>query len=146
MASRRVSSCGRPAYQPLASVLRRRHDRSERLGVERRAADEATVDVGTGEELRGVARFDASPVLDPDSDGDRGDFAARVRDAQEQGVTDAEALAAVTTTPARLLGVDALCGTIAPGKLANLVVVEGSATSLAPGATLVVAHEVEVGE
>ena len=57
---------------------------------------------------------------------DPGDFAARVRDAQEQGVTDAEALAAVTTTPARLLGVDALCGTIAPGKLANLVVVKGS--------------------
>lgn len=56
----------------------------------------------------------------------RSDFAARVRDAKEQGVTSAQALAAVTTTPARLLGIDKECGTIAVGKLANLVVVEGS--------------------
>ena len=55
----------------------------------------------------------------------RADFAARVRDAQRAGVTEDQALAAVTTTPAKLLGVDALCGTIAPGKLANLVVVDG---------------------
>lgn len=56
----------------------------------------------------------------------RGDFAARVRDAKEQGVTSAQALAAVTTTPAKLLGIDRDCGTITKGKLANLVVVEGS--------------------
>ncbi len=56
---------------------------------------------------------------------DRKDFAARVRDAQEHGVTDAQALAAVTTTPAALLGVDAHCGTVEVGKLANLVVVQG---------------------
>ena len=55
----------------------------------------------------------------------RGDFSARVRDAKEQGVTDAQALAAVTTTPATLLGIDKECGTIAAGKLANMVVVEG---------------------
>lgn len=57
---------------------------------------------------------------------DRKDFAARVRDAKEQGVTSAQALAAVTTEPARLLGIDTQCGTIAAGMLANLVVVEGS--------------------
>lgn len=56
----------------------------------------------------------------------RSDFAARVRDAKEQGVTSTQALAAVTTTPAKLLGIDKDCGTIAVGKLANLVVVEGS--------------------
>ncbi len=56
----------------------------------------------------------------------RDDFAARVRDAQEQGVTSEQALAAVTTEPARLLGIDKQCGTIAIGKLANLIVVEGS--------------------
>jgi len=56
----------------------------------------------------------------------RSDFAARVRDAKEQGVTSEQALAAVTTTPAKLLGIDRDCGTIAKGKLANLVVVEGS--------------------
>ncbi|MFN3244293.1 MAG: amidohydrolase family protein [Planctomycetota bacterium] len=57
---------------------------------------------------------------------DRKDFAARVRDAQQHGVSDEQALAAVTTTPARLLGIDAHCGTITTGKLANLVVVEGT--------------------
>ncbi|MCK5944101.1 MAG: amidohydrolase family protein, partial [Planctomycetes bacterium] len=57
---------------------------------------------------------------------DRKDFPARVRDAQEHGVSDEQALAAVTTTPARMLGIDAHCGTIAVGKLANLVVVEGT--------------------
>jgi len=57
---------------------------------------------------------------------DRKDFAARVRDAQEFGVSDEQALAAVTTVPARLLGVDRHCGTVEVGKLANLVVVEGT--------------------
>ncbi|MGK0351511.1 MAG: imidazolonepropionase-like amidohydrolase [Planctomycetota bacterium] len=56
----------------------------------------------------------------------RDDFAARVRDAMEQGVTNAQALAAVTTEPAKLLGIDKQCGTIATGMLANLVVVDGS--------------------
>lgn len=57
---------------------------------------------------------------------ERKDFAARVRDVQEHGVTDDQALAAVTTTPARLLGIEAHCGTIEAGKLANLVVVDGT--------------------
>ena len=56
---------------------------------------------------------------------DRADFAARVRDAKEQGVTSEQALAAVTTVPAKLLGVEAQCGTITAGKLANLVVCDG---------------------
>lgn len=52
-------------------------------------------------------------------------FAARVRDAIAAGVTVDEALAAMTTTPAKLLGIERWCGTIAPGKLANLVVCDG---------------------
>ncbi len=56
----------------------------------------------------------------------REDFAARVRDAKEQGVSDVQALAAVTTEPAKLLGITEQCGTITKGKLANLVVVEGN--------------------
>jgi imidazolonepropionase-like amidohydrolase len=55
----------------------------------------------------------------------RSDFAARVRDAKGQGVTDAQALAAVTTTPAKLLGIEDDCGSIAVGKVANLVVIDG---------------------
>ena len=45
--------------------------------------------------------------------------------AMERGLTAEEALAAMTTVPARLLGLLDRAGTIAPGKLANLVVVEG---------------------
>ncbi len=46
----------------------------------------------------------------------------RLREAIERGLTPRAALASVTTTPARLLGIEARAGTIAPGKDANLVV------------------------
>lgn len=41
------------------------------------------------------------------------------------GLEPDEALAAVTITPARLLGIERLAGTLEPGKMANLVLVEG---------------------
>lgn len=56
---------------------------------------------------------------------DRKEARARMRDAIACGVTPAQALAAVTTTPAKLLGVEARLGTIEPGKLANLTVCTG---------------------
>jgi imidazolonepropionase-like amidohydrolase len=54
----------------------------------------------------------------------RADFYANVRRAITNGLTADEALAALTTTPATMLGVEHLLGTIEPGKVANLVVVE----------------------
>ena len=56
----------------------------------------------------------------------RGDFPANLRSAIKHGLTEDQALAALTTTPAKLLGVDNFLGTIAPGKAANLIVVKGS--------------------
>ena len=56
---------------------------------------------------------------------DRKDFAANVREAMACGVTADQALAALTTAPAKLLGIDAHAGSIAAGKLANLVLVAG---------------------
>ncbi|MEM6672794.1 MAG: amidohydrolase family protein [Planctomycetota bacterium] len=53
---------------------------------------------------------------------DRDDFGANVRAAIEHGLGEDEALRALTTTPARLLGVDDRIGRIAPGMLAHLVV------------------------
>ena len=53
---------------------------------------------------------------------DRGDFMAGVRAAIERGLDAEEALRALTTTPARLLGVDDRLGVVAPGRLAHLVV------------------------
>ena len=56
---------------------------------------------------------------------DRKDFAARARDAMACGVTADQALAALTTVPAELLGVGDRLGTLAVGKLANFVVTTG---------------------
>ncbi len=55
----------------------------------------------------------------------RGEFRANLRRAIAHGLTHDEALAALTTKPAALLGIEDHAGTIAPGKLANLLVVEG---------------------
>ncbi|HEX5053206.1 MAG TPA: amidohydrolase family protein [Planctomycetota bacterium] len=56
---------------------------------------------------------------------DRKDFTKNVQKAMACGITADQALAAVTTVPAELLGVQDRLGTIAPGKLANLTVVAG---------------------
>jgi N-acetylglucosamine-6-phosphate deacetylase len=55
----------------------------------------------------------------------RTDFRALVRTAIEHGLSEDDALAALTTRPAEFLGQSANLGTIEPGKLANLVVVDG---------------------
>ncbi|GAB5521092.1 MAG: amidohydrolase family protein [Rhodothermales bacterium] len=44
----------------------------------------------------------------------------------EHGLSEEDALAALTTTPARLLGLDTVTGTIEEGKIANLVVMTDS--------------------
>jgi imidazolonepropionase-like amidohydrolase len=70
---------------------------------------------------------------------DRAQFAERVREAIAAGLPGEVALAALTTAPARLLGIDDRAGTIATGKLANLIVVRGADASqpFAKGNTIV---------
>jgi imidazolonepropionase-like amidohydrolase len=53
------------------------------------------------------------------------DLREHVRAAIDAGLSPDEALRALTVTPARLLGIDGVAGTIETGKLANLVVVRG---------------------
>ena len=53
------------------------------------------------------------------------DFLPNLRAAVARGLAPDRALAALTTVPARLLGIDGTHGTIARGKVANLVVVQG---------------------
>ncbi len=53
------------------------------------------------------------------------DFPKRVREAMARGLTAEDALAAVTTVPARQLGFGDRLGTIAAGRIANLVVETG---------------------
>jgi imidazolonepropionase-like amidohydrolase len=55
-----------------------------------------------------------------------GDFPAALNRAIKHGLHEDDALAALTTTPARLLGLADVMGTIEPGRAANLVLVEGS--------------------
>ena len=53
------------------------------------------------------------------------DLMDRVRLAMEAGLSADDALGALTLTPARLLGLEAVLGSIEAGKLANLAVLEG---------------------
>src|SRR5262249_9573513 len=53
-------------------------------------------------------------------------FRANLQMALDRGLSETDALAALTTVPAKLSGAEDLLGTIAPGKLANLTIVEGT--------------------
>ncbi len=53
-------------------------------------------------------------------------FRKNLRLALDRGLSENDALAALTTVPAKFCGVENLLGTIERGKLANLVVVEGN--------------------
>jgi imidazolonepropionase-like amidohydrolase len=57
---------------------------------------------------------------------DRKKFRKNLRAALDRGFSEEDALAALTTIPARLCGVEDQLGTIEAGKLANLTVVQGS--------------------
>ncbi|HET9480569.1 MAG TPA: amidohydrolase family protein, partial [Candidatus Polarisedimenticolia bacterium] len=53
------------------------------------------------------------------------EFPARLRKAIGRGLSPDAALAALTSEPARMLGVDRIVGTVEAGKIANLVVFDG---------------------
>ncbi|MCA9116174.1 MAG: amidohydrolase family protein, partial [Planctomycetaceae bacterium] len=56
---------------------------------------------------------------------DHDELIERLRTAIEKGLPADAALAALTTTPARLLGVEQILGTVKPGRLSHLVVLTG---------------------
>ena len=90
-------------------------------------ADEAA-DSATARATRGnaAALIDAGVRITLSSFGtDVSDFRSLVADAIEAGLSADEALRAVTTTPAELLGLGRAIGTIERGKLANLLVTSG---------------------
>lgn len=55
----------------------------------------------------------------------RSEFRKNMAEAIEKGLSPEDALAAVTTVPAGMMNADQWLGTIEPGRVANLVVVEG---------------------
>ena len=56
---------------------------------------------------------------------DKKEFRKNLADAMAYGITAEDALAMLTTAPAKLLGVDRDLGTLEAGRIANLVVVDG---------------------
>ncbi len=56
--------------------------------------------------------------------GDRKEFRKSLRAALDRGLSETDALAALTTIPARLCGLADRLGTLAPGKLANLTITD----------------------
>jgi len=56
---------------------------------------------------------------------DKKNFRKNLRLALDRGLSETDALAALTIVPAKLCGLEQQLGTIAPGKFANLTVVEG---------------------
>ncbi|MCB9838759.1 MAG: amidohydrolase family protein [Phycisphaeraceae bacterium] len=74
---------------------------------------------------RRLVHAGATVALTSDKLRNRGDFAENLRAAIKQGLTEDEALTALTITPATLLGVADRVGTIEAGKVANLIVADG---------------------
>ncbi|RMD62526.1 MAG: hypothetical protein D6824_06640, partial [Planctomycetota bacterium] len=74
---------------------------------------------------RRLIQAGATVALTTDKLKQRSSFYANLRKAIEQGLTKDQALAALTTTPASILGVADRLGKVEPGYIANLVVVDG---------------------
>ena len=102
------------------------------------APNVSTPDATLGVSLEALRHWDLAPenpgrlaaagvefALTADGLSNGSDFLRNLRTAVDRGLPSDAALAALTTTPARLLGVDRTHGTVARGKVANLVVADG---------------------
>lgn len=65
-------------------------------------------------------------ALTSDGLADKKNFRKNLKAALDRGLSETDALAALTTTPAKICGVEKWLGTIEPGKLANLTIVSGN--------------------
>jgi imidazolonepropionase-like amidohydrolase len=72
-----------------------------------------------------LARAGVTIALTSDRLEDKATFLAQVRKAVERGLDHDAALAALTVTPARLLGLADRLGTLEPGRHANFVITDG---------------------
>jgi imidazolonepropionase-like amidohydrolase len=74
---------------------------------------------------RRLAKAGISFALTTAKLNNRADFAGNLKTALKYGLTEDQAIAALTTIPAEMLGVSDQVGTIEPGKRANLIVADG---------------------
>ncbi|MEO5803733.1 MAG: amidohydrolase family protein [Verrucomicrobiota bacterium] len=65
-------------------------------------------------------------ALTSDGLADKKNFRKNLKAALDRGLIEQDALAALTTVPAKICGVEKWLGTIEPGKLANLTIVTGN--------------------
>ncbi len=72
-----------------------------------------------------LSQADVQFTFTTDQLDDKQKFLAQLRRAVERGLTEDAALAALTTTPAQLLGMQNKLGAIEKGKIANIVVADG---------------------
>ncbi len=106
------------------------------------APNVATPEQALGVSLEALRHWDLAPenpgrladagirfALTADGLSNGTDFLRNLRTAVSRGLPADAALAALTTTPAELLGVQRTHGTVAPGKVANLVVARGDVFS-----------------
>lgn len=118
-----VAATGRPLVLPLAAPDKPDvGEQDEALDVSRRKMrrylDSAT---GPGRLHRAGVRF----ALTTHGLKNTADFPKRMRKIIEAGLPQDIALAALTTVPAELLGLERSIGTLEPGKIANVVVSSG---------------------
>jgi len=74
-----------------------------------------------------LLRQQNAPIaLTSDGLADKKNFRKNLKAALERGLSETDALAALTTVPAKICGAEQWLGTIEPGKLANLTIVNGN--------------------
>ncbi len=67
---------------------------------------------------------------------DKSEFRRNLRKAIDRGLSESDALQALTLAPARLCGVEDQMGSLAPGKVASFMVIDGSGNYFDPDARL----------
>jgi len=90
----------------------------EKVAFEQRRAESYKAHLAQAGELAQAG----IPVAIGTYSGKTGEFYKNLRLMIANGLTADQALAALTTTPAGLLGIDKYCGTVETGKMANLIV------------------------
>jgi len=119
-----VASLGMPIVLPLEFA--KRPDVADIAQAEQTSLREMMVWEQAPTNPRRLMQKGATVALTTNDLRSRGSFYSALRKAIDQGLTEDQALAALTTTPARLLGLEDRLGSIQPGKIANLIVVDGS--------------------
>ncbi len=110
-----------PAYDPDLRTRSHEDVEAEKKNLEARQALERQKYYAAAATLHGAGLAFGFTTMDAKPE----DVLKNLRTMVEHGLPEDAALAALTTTPAQMLGLSASMGTVEPGKMANLVVASG---------------------